>query len=183
MDKHRMVYWALIEHQGWNLALAATQAGLVYVGAGEYPMDVMTQWVGSYSKRIMVEEDNKAMAPYVAQLVEYLNGERQQFTVPLHLLGSPFQVAVWRALAGIPYGTTCSYSDIAEQVGKPKAVRAVGGAVGANPLSIIIPCHRVIGKNGAPTGYAWGLDMKRRLLELERSGCGQAELSSIPEVG
>ncbi|WP_144558665.1 methylated-DNA--[protein]-cysteine S-methyltransferase [Shouchella miscanthi] len=101
------------------------------------------------------------------QLTEYLNGERQDFDVPIDLIGTPFQKKVWSALRTIGYGETKSYKDIAEMIGAPKAVRAVGGANNQNPLPIVIPCHRVIGSNGAMVGYGGGLPTKERLLALE----------------
>jgi len=107
------------------------------------------------------------MKPYISQLIEYLNGQRKEFSLPFDLHGTPFQQEVWKALCDIPYGKTTTYGEVARQIGNPKAVRAVGGAIGSNPLSIVIPCHRVIGKNGSLTGYSGGLDVKKRLLDLE----------------
>jgi len=101
------------------------------------------------------------------QLDEYFAGKREVFEVRLASLGTAFQQEVWHALQRIPYGTTCSYGDLAEQIGRPRAVRAVGTANGANPIAIIVPCHRVIGSNGALTGYAGGVERKQMLLELE----------------
>ena len=103
------------------------------------------------------------------QLQEYFGGTRQVFDVPLAPQGTLFQMEVWRVLRTIPYGETQSYADIAEQIGRPKAVRAVGAANGRNPLSIFVPCHRVIGKNGSLTGYAGGLAQKSVLLEIEQA--------------
>ena len=103
------------------------------------------------------------------QLQEYFAGTRREFEVPYEPRGTTFQKQVWSALAAIPYGKTRSYRDIAAAVGNPGAVRAVGAANGKNPLWIILPCHRVVGADGSLTGYAGGLEMKRRLLELERS--------------
>ena len=107
-----------------------------------------------------------------AQLGEYLAGKRKTFDLPLAPKGTPFQQAVWRALLDIPYGKTCAYGDIARAVNNPKAVRAVGGANNKNPIFIIVPCHRVIGKDGSLTGYGGGMDMKKRLLALEKQFCG-----------
>lgn len=101
------------------------------------------------------------------QLAEFFEGKRHQFDLALAPKGTEFQRAVWQALLALPWGETASYSDIALQIARPKAVRAVGAANGANPVAIIIPCHRVIGKGGALTGYAWGLKMKASLLKLE----------------
>ncbi|MGX9462202.1 methylated-DNA--[protein]-cysteine S-methyltransferase [Shewanella sp. A14] len=102
-----------------------------------------------------------------AQLSEYFAGNRKQFSVALAPKGTQFQQEVWQALSQLPFGENCSYSDIANTIGRPKAVRAVGAANGANPIAIIVPCHRVIGKGGKLTGYAYGLEMKQWLLNLE----------------
>lgn len=102
-----------------------------------------------------------------SQLDEYFAGKRRQFELRLAQRGTAFQQAVWQALLDIPYGHTCSYSELAHVIGRPQAVRAVGTANGANPISIIVPCHRVIGRDGSLTGYAGGLPRKQQLLELE----------------
>jgi methylated-DNA-[protein]-cysteine S-methyltransferase len=104
----------------------------------------------------------------VAQLRAYFAGERTQFNLPLDLdAGTPFQRSVWGALRGIPRGATTSYAQIARQLGRPQAARAIGAAVGRNPVSIVVPCHRVLGTGGSLTGYAGGLDRKTALLRLE----------------
>ena len=103
------------------------------------------------------------------QLMEYLQGKRKIFDLPLRMNGTDFQVRVWKALLDIPYGETRSYKQIAEAVGNPKAVRAVGMANNRNPLLVVVPCHRVIGANGKLVGYAVGLDKKEYLLRLEGS--------------
>ena len=115
------------------------------------------------------EEEHSLLLRCYTQLCEYLNGERRDFDLPLAPEGTEFQKKVWRALSRIPYGETRSYGEIAEGIGSPKASRAVGMANHRNPLPILIPCHRVIGKNDALTGYAGGLEYKKVLLELERN--------------
>ncbi len=102
-----------------------------------------------------------------AELDEYFSGERKKFDIPLHPVGTDFQKRVWQALLEIPYGQTRSYKEIAQIVNNPKGVRAVAGAIGANGISILIPCHRVIGANHLLTGFAGGIEAKRRLLEIE----------------
>ncbi len=109
-----------------------------------------------------------AVAETARQLRAYFAGERRDFDLPLAPRGTPFQLAVWRALGAIPYGATTSYGAIAARIGRPQAVRAVGAANGANPLPIIVPCHRVIGSDGRLVGYGGGLPIKRALLALER---------------
>ena len=111
--------------------------------------------------------DPAAFAEVAAQLDAYFAGSLTDFDLPLAPSGTPFQLRVWEALRAIPYGETCSYRELAEAVGKPAAVRAVGAANGRNPISVIVPCHRVIGADGSLTGYGGGLDRKRILLELE----------------
>jgi O-6-methylguanine DNA methyltransferase len=113
-------------------------------------------------------EDSPAqLQSYVSELEEYFAGKRREFTFPLDLRGTDFQQACWRALLAIPYGETRSYADIARAVGKPNAFRAVGMANNRNPIAIVVPCHRVIASNGTLCGYGGGLDVKRKLLELE----------------
>jgi methylated-DNA-[protein]-cysteine S-methyltransferase len=114
-------------------------------------------------------ERSDVLVRAATQLTEYFAGERRDFDLPLAPAGTPFQVEVWRALARIPFGVTCSYGDLARTIGRPSASRAVGAANGRNPISIILPCHRVIGAGGALTGYGGGLAMKRWLLDHERA--------------
>lgn len=114
-----------------------------------------------------LERDDEAFTVVVAQLDEYFAGERTAFDVPLAPTGTEFQLRVWEALRTIPYGTTCSYADIARGIGAGNGFRAVGLANGRNPISIIVPCHRVIGANGSLTGYGGGIERKRFLLDLE----------------
>ncbi|CAN5165002.1 methylated-DNA--[protein]-cysteine S-methyltransferase [soil metagenome] len=104
-----------------------------------------------------------------AQLREYFDGQRREFDLPLALEGSDFQRKVWRALLDVPYGATASYGEIARRIGAPLKARAVGRANGDNPIPIVVPCHRIIGSDGALTGYGGGLHVKRYLLELEAS--------------
>lgn len=106
-----------------------------------------------------------------AQLHEYFAGERTTFDLPLAPVGTPFQRRVWQAIAGVPFGTTISYAELARRIGMPSAVRAAAAATGRNPLTVVIPCHRIVGSDGRMTGYAGGLERKRALLDLEgRSG-------------
>jgi methylated-DNA-[protein]-cysteine S-methyltransferase len=110
-----------------------------------------------------------AFVAVAEQLDEYFAGERRTFDVELGAAGTPFQKRVWRELVRIPFGTTITYAELARRVGNPAASRAVGHANGRNPISIIVPCHRVIGADGKLTGYAGGVELKRRLLDWERS--------------
>jgi methylated-DNA-[protein]-cysteine S-methyltransferase len=111
--------------------------------------------------------DDPLLQQAATQIADYFAGRRAHFELPLDLHGTAFQQSVWRALCNIKLGATQSYADVARRVGAPQAVRAVGAAVGRNPVSVIVPCHRVVGTNGSLTGYAGGLDRKRALLALE----------------
>jgi O-6-methylguanine DNA methyltransferase len=117
--------------------------------------------------RVAFELSEDRLRLYLRELEEYFAGQRRKFTFPLDLRGTDFQLACWRALQAIPYGETRTYADIARAVGKPNAFRAVGMANNRNPIAIVVPCHRLIASDGTLCGYGGGLDLKRRLLELE----------------
>ena len=123
--------------------------------------------IEKYLKATSKTETTSVLEETKRQLDEYFAGKRKAFDIELRLVGTDFQHEVWNALLSIPYGSTKSYKDIAQCIGKPKAVRAVAGAIGANAISILIPCHRVIGSNHSLTGYAGGLEAKRGLLGIE----------------
>ena len=118
---------------------------------------------------IRVDPEHPLVKSTLDQLREYFNGARTVFDVPLDLHGTEFQVATWKSLAGIPYGKTISYGEQSALIGRPKAVRAVGGANGRNPVAIVLPCHRVIGANGSLTGFGGGIAVKQWLLQHEQS--------------
>jgi methylated-DNA-[protein]-cysteine S-methyltransferase len=144
-----------------RLTLVATDRGLsAILWENDRPSRVRLNIAGEDSAHPLLRDAGR-------QLAEYFAGRRQRFTVPLDPSGTVFQRDVWDALATIPFGETRSYSQIAQQIGRPRAVRAVGAANGRNPLSIVVPCHRVVGATGALTGFAGGLDVKARLLALE----------------
>jgi methylated-DNA-[protein]-cysteine S-methyltransferase len=145
-----------------DVLLAATAHGLagVWFVHRQDHMPDSSQWV--------TDSAHPTLRMAATQLQEYFAGERHTFALTLqHAWGTPFQRAVWQALQRIPYGHTRSYGDIARDLHNPKAVRAVGAAVGQNPHSIVVPCHRVLGANGSLTGFAGGLDRKQQLLALE----------------
>ena len=124
-------------------------------------------WMSPFRIQPSWKHDPTAFADVRDQLEQYFAGERHEFDVQLDLVGNGFELSVWEALLGIPYGETASYIDIATMIGAPRAARAVGMANGRNPVAIIVPCHRVIGADGSLTGYGGGLERKRFLLELE----------------
>jgi methylated-DNA-[protein]-cysteine S-methyltransferase len=145
------------------------------------PLDLIASDRGLMSIRVHTSQRRLPPVSYspdallqrcLTQLEEYFAGLRRSFDLPLELQGTPFQRTVWDFLQQIPYGELRSYQSIAEAIGKPRAVRAVGAAVGSNPIPIVVPCHRVVGKDGALTGYSGGLAMKSRLIELERTSAG-----------
>lgn len=148
---------------GW-LEIAASQGHLQHILFVDEPVH------GASSDSLLTEAKQ--------QLEQYFAGKRTDFELPLAPKGTEFQIKVWQALLTVPYGETCSYLDIAQTLGDHKAVRAVGAANGKNPLSIVVPCHRVIGKNGKLTGYAGGLSRKAWLLQLE-SGQNSAKQTSF----
>lgn len=121
---------------------------------------------------LIEDERHPVLVETARQLDEYFAGKRKTFSVALDMRGTRFQKDVWEGLLAIPFGETRSYADLARRLGNPKATRAVGAANGRNPISIIVPCHRVIGSSGKLTGFAGGLDIKARLLELEQAGGG-----------
>lgn len=153
------LFYTWYESPVGRLLLVGSPAGLRFVSFsnGKRAVSVSPEWV----------EDRAVFNSAIAQLEEYFAGRRKSFDLALFPQGTPFQKQVWSALQTIPYGETISYKDLAQRIGKPKTVRAVGAANGANPIPIIIPCHRVIGNDGSLTGFGGGLPLKKRLLELE----------------
>ncbi|WP_341300599.1 methylated-DNA--[protein]-cysteine S-methyltransferase [Lysinibacillus sp. FSL H8-0500] len=164
-----VLYVDKFTYEQGDMYIVASDEGIVYIGTPNMPFDEVEVWARKPFKGYSFEENKEKLWPYIEQLTAYFKRELTEFDVPIHVKGTPFQLAVWDALRELPYGTTVSYADIAQRIGNPKAVRAVGGAIGANPILAIIPCHRVIGKNGQLTGFRSGLAMKEFLLELERA--------------
>lgn len=121
-----------------------------------------------YKKENEIEKETELIKKAYTQLEEYLSGKRTEFDIEIEMIGTEFQKKVWKELLNIPYGETRSYKDIAIAIGNGKACRAVGNTNNKNPIAIIVPCHRVIGSNGSMTGYAGGLDIKEKLLKIEK---------------
>ncbi len=145
-----------------DVLLAATEQGLagVWFVQGQRHMPDSSQWT--------TDEAHPTLLAAAQQLHDYFSGQRHNFDLPVQpAWGTPFQRAVWQALQRIPYAHTSTYGDIARYIGNPKAVRAVGAAIGQNPHTIVVPCHRIVGTNGALTGFAGGLDRKQHLLAHE----------------
>ncbi len=147
-----------------ELKLVASDRGLVAIlWENDNPLRVRLEHAAEYPEHPILLQAEK-------QLTEYFDGKRNAFSIVLDMRGTDFQKNVWEALLAIPFGETRSYGQLAKQLGKPEASRAVGAANGRNPISIIVPCHRVIGASGKLTGFAGGLEVKAQLLKLESKG-------------
>lgn len=159
------LYYTFVPLLGRSYTIASTEKGLAYVAPDDGVLDPLAYYFKGYE---LIESD-VANRRVRQQLQEYVDGQRDQFDLDLDLAhGTPFQQSVWHSLLAVPYGQTTTYGDIANSLDNPKAIRAVGGAIGRNPISIIVPCHRIIGKSGKLTGYSGGLDIKEKLLKIEK---------------
>ena len=159
MRETRTVHFCRIDSPVGILTLAASERGLCGLHFhGHIPAAGRNEvWI----------EDRERLRRYEEELLKYFHGELREFSLSLDLRGTPFQIHCWEALRKIPYGQTCSYADIAREVGSPRAFRAVGQANHNNPVAIVVPCHRVVGAGGSLTGYGGGLEIKEKLLRLE----------------
>lgn len=152
-----------------SLRIATSEKGLVYIELPNESGRGFGGWKNTHAKDAKVVESRAKNDAIIDQLMEYAEGTRRVFEIDLDLRATPFQKSVYKFVAKIDYGETLSYSDIADAIGNPKAVRAVGAANGANPIPLVIPCHRVIARGGALQGYAGGLDLKAKLLAMEQA--------------
>jgi O-6-methylguanine DNA methyltransferase len=152
-----------------TLRLASTRAGLAFIELPHASGRGLSGWLRRCFPDARASEGFASNRAAIRQLREYLEGKRSDFDLELDLRGTPFQLAVWNALRDIPYGETRSYAQLACRVGRPRAVRAVGTANGANPLPLVVPCHRVINSGGRLGGYGGGLELKARLLAMEQT--------------
>jgi methylated-DNA-[protein]-cysteine S-methyltransferase len=165
-----MNYYSVIKSPVNDLMLVADDSalvGLYFAGCDHIP---------AANRRWTLDPKHPVLQQAATQLDEYFAGKRTEFSLPMRLAGTEFQEKVWRQIARIPYGETISYSDLAKRAGATRAIRAVGTSTGRNPVAIVIPCHRVVGKDGNMRGFAGGLERKRRLLDLEKPN--QTALSS-----
>lgn len=168
-DNKPIVYWHVCTIRDWKFYIAATKQGVCYVGSPNQPFSELTEWVNRKMPTASLIQSKLTVQPFITELEQYFLGNRRAFTGKQDLQGTDFQQAVWHATAMIPYGETRTYSQIAEQINRPKAIRAVGTAIGANPLLFIIPCHRVIAKSGSLSGFRGGMAVKKSLLALEKN--------------
>ena len=164
MDK---VYYSIFGSSLGVVCIASTEKGVCKIALPMESEEDFFGWLSAHFDPQNVIEDKSKNEGVLAELESYLAGELREFQSPLDLRGTEFQKKVWREVRTIPYGATCSYRDITERIGHPRAYRAVGAANRANPIPIIVPCHRVIGRDGSLRGYGGGLTMKERLLRLE----------------
>lgn len=165
-----MIYWDKVDTTKGECIILATEKGICWVGSPGTTLVKGIEWVKKHLRAEKIIENGKlsVLKKAADELRKYFKGHLKRFSVPLNLYGTAFQMAVWRQLQQIPYGKTRSYKEIAQAIGRPAAVRAVGSACGANPLSIIVPCHRVIANGGSLGGYGGGLSTKKWLLSLEK---------------
>ena len=162
------VYYACCRTPVGSLHLFSSSKGLVKLALPDEPRSEAEGYVRRVLGAVTMGEDEAAHELALTELTAYFAGTGRAFSVPLDPRGTPFQRLAWDAVAAVPYGETRSYSQIAQTIGRPAAVRAVGAANGANPLPIIIPCHRIIGANGDLIKYGGGIEVKRQLLALEQ---------------
>jgi len=164
-----MIAYTTMDSAVGRLLIASTDHGLLGIGFLQNGVEeAVSRLEKAYPGDTLVE-DLATNRDALNQLQEYFQGRRRVFTLPLELRGTEFQRSVWEAVAGVPYGETRSYGYIARKLGKPKAYRAVGAANGANPIPIVIPCHRIIGSDGSMTGFGGGIPIKEKLLVLEKA--------------
>ena len=162
------ITWAAMKSRIGTIRVAATPRGVCKIALGKETAQDFIGWLERYVGLAPHKSERMGIvALALDQIEEYLNGVRREFDLPLDLRGTEFQRRMWSTVAAIPYGQTRTYADIARTMGKPLAVRAVGAANGANPLPLVVPCHRVLGSDGSLTGYGGGLDVKQKLLEME----------------
>jgi len=162
-----------------QILIAATAHGVCWIGIHDSIAHLESELRGDYPRAAIARDDtdDATVADYARRLVSSIAEEPAALDLPLDIRATPFQLTVWRELCAIPRGATRSYGAIAQRIGRPDAPRAVGHANGSNPVAIIIPCHRAIGANGTLTGYRWGIEIKRRLLEAEGTITQRSSLS------
>jgi O-6-methylguanine DNA methyltransferase len=171
-----IVHTARVDTPIGTLRLASTSAGLAFLELPHSNGNGLAGWLRRWAPGARVEQGFTPNQGAAVQITEYLEGKRRDFELALDLRGTEFQLAVWRALCAIPFGETISYAEQARRVGHPKAPRAVGAANGANPIAIVVPCHRVVNADGKLGGYGGGLALKARLLALEHAQPRQGDL-------
>jgi len=174
------IVYSIVDSALGRLLVAGTHRGICFAAMGEADSAMVAELRRDYPRAtIRVADPNRREDSRIGQwtdaLADYVAGNSKMPALPMDIRGTPFQFAVWEQLRAIPAGQTRSYSEIARRIGRPRAIRAVGTANGANPVSILIPCHRAIRASGHLGGYRWGLERKRLLLEMEARGGRERE--------
>jgi AraC family transcriptional regulator of adaptative response/methylated-DNA-[protein]-cysteine methyltransferase len=164
------IRWATAESPVGRILVAATERGLCFVELGSSDRELMSALEAEFPSATVESRPSKDLGPFVQAALAVARATQVPKDVPLDIRGTAFQWRVWRALTGIPRGETRSYSEVAAAIGRPSAVRAVARACATNPISLVVPCHRVVGKDGAVTGYRWGVGVKKALLDKEKRG-------------
>ena len=167
MNEAKLVYYDMYLYHELPFYLTSVEDKIISITLGNETLIDVTKWVNRFYPQTDLKQDHGPFTELKKQLDEYFARSRQKFDVPLLMHGTEFQVSVWNALRTITYGETVSYEEIAGKIGRHNGFRAVGAEIGANPIGIVIPCHRVVGKNGHLTGFGGGLKLKRELLQNE----------------
>ena len=175
------IHYSIVDCPLGQLLVAVTERGICKTGLGDCA-EALTADLETEFARAEVIRDDAGVGFWVERIIAYLEGWQPDLDLPLDLRATAFQQKVWRQLQAIPVGETRSYSEIAAAIGQPEASRAVAGACARNPVALVIPCHRIIRKDGSLGGYRWGIDRKRALLEREETYKGRASADSVPRA-
>jgi methylated-DNA-[protein]-cysteine S-methyltransferase len=168
-----MINFSFIETMAGRIYIAEKDEKVIYISIGSNPYENMQKWIKKHFPKEEIlsldeQTQNTLLIEAGRQILDYMEGKAKIIDFPVEITGTDLQKSVWKEIAAIPFGKVKSYGELARLIGKPAASRAVGAACGANPLPLIIPCHRVIGTSGSLTGFGGGLEMKKLLLELEK---------------
>jgi AraC family transcriptional regulator of adaptative response/methylated-DNA-[protein]-cysteine methyltransferase len=161
------LYYTHVDSPLGRMLVAATEKGLCFLGLGDTDSFLKSELTHDYPAADLCRDDAR-LREWAKSILKHLNGQLSTLDLPLDVRGTEFQWQVWNAMRAIPIGETRTYGELAKSLGSPKAARAVGRASALNPVSIVIPCHRMVGSDGSLTGYRWGIERKRALLDRER---------------
>lgn len=178
LGEHEHIRYSIVDSPLDRMIVAATDRGVCLI-AFDTSDDVLREELRARFAAAELVEDHDSLAEHVKTVLAFMSESPTAKRLPLHVRATAFQQRVWKALEEIPRGETWTYAQLAESIGSPKAVRAVGTACGANPVAPVVPCHRVLGSNGSLTGYRWGKERKARLLEMEGTGSAQGRLKTV----
>ena len=170
-NKTKIVYTIVSCDLGY-LLVATTDKGICGIKLGDHAEELVKILAKEFKQAIIIR-DNNSHQDWVKKILNFIAGEEYDLNLPIDIRGTEFQQQVWQALQNIPYGETRTYQEIANDLGKPKAARAIGNACGANPIALIIPCHRVVCTDGSLGGYYWGIERKQKIIERETSAAAR----------